>query len=55
MIIKNILAFEADDVNDPRWDTVIKVLKENIEGFEVVYADGNWMNFVIPSEQEEQE
>lgn len=48
-----ILAFEAEDVNDPMWDKIIKVLKDNIEGFEVRYADGEWMNFVIPSDMEE--
>lgn len=45
---ENILIFEAWDVNDPRWDVIIDVLSENIPGFEVRYADGNYMNFVIP-------
>jgi len=44
----NILIFEAEDVNDPKWDKVIEVLSDNIPGFEVRYGDGNYMNFVIP-------
>lgn len=44
----NILIFEAEDVNDPKWDIIIDVLSENIPGFEVRYGDGNYMNFVIP-------
>ena len=47
---ENILIFEAEDVNDPKWDAVIDVLSENIPGFEVRYGDGNYMNFIIPQE-----
>lgn len=47
---KDVLSFEAEDVNDPLWDVIINILSENIEGFEVKYADGNWINFIIPKE-----
>lgn len=38
-----IVAFEAEDVNDPEWDEIIQVLKA--AGIETRFADGNWMNF----------
>lgn len=46
----NVLIFEAEDVNDPAWETVIDVLTENIPGFNVGYGNGNWMAFAIPKE-----
>jgi len=44
----DILVFRAYDVNDPRWDKIISILEANIPGFDVRYADGNWINFYIP-------
>lgn len=46
----NVVIFEADDVNDPTWDIIISVLRENIPGFHVGYGDGNYMAFAIPKE-----
>lgn len=40
--------FEAEDVNDPRWDVIINILKANIDGFEVRYGDGDYINFYWP-------
>ena len=50
--IKNndVLFFEAEDCNDPMWENVIAILRENIPGFSVKYCNGNWMAFVIPKE-----
>lgn len=48
---KEVLTFEVEDVNDPLWEMIIEVLKENINGFEVAYGDGNWINFNIPKEE----
>lgn len=36
--------FEAEDVNDPAWDKIIKILQDN--GIKVQYGDGNYMNFI---------
>ena len=47
----NVLIFTAWDVNDPNWDRVIKVLRDNIPDFEVRYGDGNNMIFVFPSKE----
>ena len=44
--------FTADDVNDPIWDYIISVLKENIPDFHVGYGNGNWMAFAVPKERE---
>ena len=49
----NVVIFEADDVNDPTWDTIISVLRENIPGFHVGFGDGNYMAFAIPKNWEE--
>lgn len=42
---KHLLVFEAQDCNDPDWDKVIEVLREQLPDFEVFFADGNNMNF----------
>lgn len=39
------LIFEAEDVNDKGWDTITNILKENIPGFEVLYGNGNYIEF----------
>ena len=44
----NVVIFEAEDVNDPTWETIISVLRENIPGFNVGYGDGDWMAFAVP-------
>lgn len=49
----DMITFRAEDVNDPRWEKIISVLKANIPGFEVLYGDGNWMNFYIPGSYDE--
>lgn len=49
---ENILVFEAEDCNDPRWEVIINILEKNIPGFEVRYADGDWMNFYLPNSKE---
>lgn len=36
---------EAEDVNDPVWDKITQILRDN--GVDVYYCDGNFMNFVI--------
>lgn len=41
------VSFEAEDVNDEVWDTIIEKLRE-IPGFKVWYGDGNWMTFSVP-------
>ena len=51
----NVVIFEADDVNDSTWDTIISVLRENIPGFHVGYGDGNYMAFAIPKEFQREE
>lgn len=51
MTNENILVFEAVDVNDPSWDRVIDVLRDNIHGFEVRYGDGNSMIFTFPDKE----
>lgn len=51
----NVVIFEADDVNDPTWDIIISVLRENIPGFHVGYGDGNYMAFAIPKEFQREE
>lgn len=45
-----VLLFEAEDCNDPMWEYVIEILRENISGFNVGYCSGNWMAFAIPKE-----
>lgn len=47
----NILVFEAWDVNDPAWERVIDVLRDNIPGFEVRYGDGHNMIFTFPDKE----
>lgn len=47
----NMVIFEAEDVNDPTWDYIISVLRENIPGFHVGYGDDNWMSFAVPKEK----
>lgn len=42
---KNSLLFEVEDVNDEGWDMIIETLKDNLPGFEVLYGDGNYMEF----------
>ena len=49
----DMITFRAEDVNDPRWEKIISVLKATIPGFEVLYGDGNWMNFYIPGSYDE--
>lgn len=39
------LTFEAQDVNNENWETIINTLKENIPDFKVSYGDGNYMTF----------
>ena len=51
----NVVIFEADDANDPTWETIISVLRENIPGFSVGYGDGDWMAFAVPKKYEEDE
>lgn len=46
----NVLLFEAEDCDDPMWEYVITILRENIPGFSVGYGKGNWMAFAIPKE-----
>lgn len=54
MVENNYVAiFEASDVNDLAWDIIIKVLRENIPGFNVGFGDGNYMAFAIPKNWEE--
>lgn len=48
-----VAIFEAFDVNDLAWDIIIKVLRENIPGFNVGFGDGNYMAFAIPKNWEE--
>lgn len=48
-----VAIFEASDVNDLAWDIIIKVLRENIPGFNVGFGDGNYMAFAIPKNWEE--
>ena len=45
------LIFEAEDVNDEGWDTIANILRENIPGFEVLYGDGNYMEFKWDKEE----
>ena len=47
----NVVIFEAEDVDDPTWDYIISVLRENIPGFNVGYGYGNWMAFAVPKER----
>ena len=49
----DIVIFQADDVYDPTWDTIISVLKEHIPGFKVGYGNENWMAFALPKDNEE--
>ena len=44
----NVVIFEANDCNDPTWDVIIQVLRENIPGFNVGYGIGNFMAFAVP-------
>ena len=53
--IGHVLIFEADDCNDRDWKPIIKCLEKHMEGFEVRYADGDYMNFVFPLTKREQE
>lgn len=50
----NFVIFEAEDVNDPTWHHIIKVLKDNIPDFQLGYGDGDYMSFAIPKETKEQ-
>ena len=51
---KNLLLFEAENVNDEGWNVIIKTLKDNLPGFEVLYGDGNYMEFKWDSEEYEE-
>lgn len=42
---RELVILEADDVNDPTWNKITQILRDN--GVDVYYADGNYMNFVI--------
>ena len=44
-ISDHLLIFDAYDCNDKDWQIVIKCLEKNLKNFNVLYADGNWMNF----------
>lgn len=48
---KNSLLFEAEDVNDENWDMIIEMLRDNLPGFEVLYGDGNYMEFKWDKEE----
>lgn len=48
----DIVIFEADDVNDPTWEIIINVLRENVQGFNVGYGRGNYMAFAVPKKRE---
>ena len=48
-----VAIFEASDVNNLAWEIIIKVLRENIPGFNVGFGDGNYMEFTIPKNWEE--
>lgn len=45
MMSEHLLIFDADDCNDKDWDIVIECLKEHLPNFQVLYADGDYMNF----------
>ena len=45
------LIFEAENVNDEGWDTIANILRENIPGFEVLYGNGNYMEFKWDKEE----
>lgn len=51
MYSEHLLIFEADDVNDEDWKTVIKCLEQNLPNFKTYYADGNFINFRWSNEQ----
>lgn len=46
-----ILEFEAEDVNDPDWEKIIKILHEN--GIRVMWGNDNFMNFAWKEEWED--
>lgn len=48
---KNSLLFEAEDVNDEKWNMIIETLRDNLLGFEVLYGDGNYMEFKWDKEE----
>lgn len=45
------LIFEAEDVNDERWNVIIETLRDNLPGFEVLYGEGDYMEFRWNSEE----
>ena len=48
---KNSLLFEAENVNDEGWDMIIEMLRNNLSGFEILYGDGNYMEFKWDKEE----
>ena len=46
-VTKNTLIFDSWDCNDKDWDTIIKVLRDNLPDFEVLYLDGNNRKFAF--------
>ena len=47
----NIVIFKAEDANDPTWDYIISVLRENIPGFNAGHGYGKWIAFAVPKEE----
>lgn len=43
--MENSVLFQADDVNDESWETIIEILKDNLPDFSVSYGDGDYMTF----------
>lgn len=46
---RELVIFEAEDANDPAWEPIVKLLQKN--GYQVLWADGNYMNIVIKEER----
>ena len=47
-ITRELVVFEAENVNDPSWELITKILKDC--GMQVMYGNGNYMNIIVKTE-----